>query len=376
MTGNATGNPLKTLETLGQSVWLDYIRRDLMVSGQLKRLIDEDGLRGMTSNPSIFEQAIGGSRDYDDDIRSLALQGKSVGDVYDALSQHDVQMAADIFRPLYDETYGRDGYVSLEVNPHLAHDTAGTIKEAQRLWVALDRPNVFIKVPATLEGLPVITRLIHEGINVNVTLLFGIPRYRQVVDAYLAGIRSRLAQGKPVTKVASVASFFISRIDVLVDPLLEKQVALGGPTGDIAQKMLGQVAIASAKSAYRIYQDVFEGETFTSLADKGATTQRLLWASTSTKDPAYSDVKYVESLVGRHTVDTVPLETLDKYRDHGKPENRIERDINQALWTLDRLPELSISIDDLTQQLENEGVEKFSQAYDKLMATLKTAMRP
>ena len=368
-------NPLKKLGTFGQSIWLDYIRRDLIVSGELRRLIDEDGLRGITSNPSIFEKAIVSSHDYDEDIRVMALEGKDVKAIYEALSQRDVQSAADEFRPLYDKTEGRDGYVSLEVNPHLAHDTRGTMEEARRLWAALNRPNVLIKVPATEEGLPDIQRLISEGINVNVTVLFGIPRYQQVVEAFLAGIEVRVIQGKPIKTVASVASFFVSRIDALVDPLLEKIIAQGGEDADSAKKLHGQVAIASAKVAYQTYKDIFGSDRFKKLADKGAAGQRLLWASTSTKNPEYSDVKYIESLIGRNTVNTAPVETLDDYRDHGEPKDRIEQEVVKARWTLDRLPELGISIDKVTLQLENEGVEKFSKSFDRLMETLEKAVQ-
>src|ERR1019366_4281122 len=246
-------NALKELETLGQSLWLDYIRRDLIASGELRRLIEEDGLRGMTSNPSIFEKAIADSHDYDEDIRAIAFSGKGAETIYETLSQHDVQDAADEFRPLYDRTDGKDGYVSLEVNPHLAHETKGTVEEARRLWAALDRPNVFIKVPATADGLPVIQELTSQGIKVNVTLIFGLPRYRQVAEAYIAGIEACADQGKPVKDVASVASFFVSRIDTLVDPLLEKLMAQGGKQADLAKKTHGQVAIASAKRAYQVY---------------------------------------------------------------------------------------------------------------------------
>jgi transaldolase len=365
-----SGNPLKRLGTLGQSIWLDYIRRDLMASGELRRLIDEDGLRGMTSNPSIFEKAIADSHDYDGDIRAMALGGNGADAIYETLSQRDVESAADQFRPLYDRTDGQDGYVSLEVNPHLAHDTKGTIEEARRLWAALNRPNVLIKVPATANGLPAIQQLIGEGISVNVTLLFGLPRYRQVAEAYIAGIEARAAQGEPVKHLASVASFFVSRIDALVDPLLEKLIAQGSKEVDLAKRARGQVAIASAKMAYQIYKEIFGSDRFRKLAARGARAQRLLWASTSTKNPDYSDVKYVEALIGPDTVDTAPLETLGAYRDHGEPEARLEQGVEEARRVLERLPELGIDIDKVTRQLEDEGVEKFNKPFDKLMEAL------
>jgi transaldolase len=363
-------NPLKQLGTLGQSVWLDYIRRDLIVSGELRRLIEEDGLRGMTSNPAIFEKAIMASHDYDADIQNMAVQGKGAQEIYEALSQRDVQSAADEFRPLYDRTDGADGYVSLEVSPRLAHDTNGTIGEARRLWTALNRPNVLIKVPATTEGLPAIQQLIGEGINVNVTLLFGLPRYRQVAEAYIAGIEARAVQGKSVKHVASVASFFLSRIDTIVDSLLEKLIAQGGTDRDVAEKVRGQVAISSAKMAYQIYREIFGGERFQKLAAQGARAQRLLWASTGAKNPDYSDVKYVEALIGPDTVNTVPVETLNAFRDHGDAKARLEQNIPEADWVLKRLPEMGIRIVQMTQRLEDEGVEKFNQPFDKLMGVL------
>jgi len=363
-------NPLQQLGTLGQSIWLDYIRRDLIAGGGLRRLIEEDGLRGMTSNPAIFEKAIVDSHDYDEDIRAMALEGKSAEAIYETLSQRDVQSAADEFRPLYDRTEGKDGYVSLEVNPHLAHDTNATMQEARRLWDELNRPNVFIKVPATANGLPAIQQLISEGTNINVTLLFGLSRYRQVAEAYIAGIETCAAEGEPVKQVTSVASFFVSRIDALVDPLLEKLIAQGGKEADLAKKVRGQVAIASGKMAYQIYKEIFGSDRFRKLAAQGARVQRLLWASTSTKNPDYSDVKYIEALIGPDTVNTAPLETLDAYRDHGEPKARIEEDVKEARWVLDQLPELGISIDNVTRQLEDEGVEKFCKPFDKLMETL------
>ncbi|MCC2641967.1 MAG: transaldolase [Nitrospira sp.] len=360
-------NSLKQLQTFGQSFWLDDIRRDLIAGGELRRLIEEDGLRGITSNPSIFEKAIAGSHEYDQAIAAMALEGKETSEIYEALSRQDVQSAADLFRPLYEKTGGKDGYVSLEVNPHLARDTHGTIDEARRLWAALSRPNVFIKVPATVEGIPAIRQLISEGINVNVTLLFGLPRYRQVVEAYIAGIEARLAQGKAVNHVASVASFFVSRIDVLVDSLLEKIIAQGGKKSELAQQLRGQVAIASAKAAYQIYKEMFDSARFHRVAKIGTRVQRLLWASTGTKNPDYSQIKYIEALIGPDTVNTIPIDTLNAYRKHGAPEARLEQGVDEAYSVLVRLPAVGISLDKVAQQLEDEGVEKFNKPFDQLM---------
>lgn len=365
------GNPLVRLGTLGQSIWLDYIRRDLMAGGGLRRLIEDDGLRGLTSNPAIFEKAIADSRDYDPEIRELALKGEGTEAIYEALTQRDVRSAADEFRPLYDSTDGRDGYVSLEVNPHLAHNTKGTIAEARRLWSALNRPNVMIKVPATAEGLPAVTQLTAEGINVNVTLLFGLPRYRQVAQAYIAGLEARLARREPVRRLASVASFFISRIDTLVDPLLDKISAQGGPKAALAEAARGQAAIASAKLAYQAYKEIFGSAGFGKLAAQGARPQRLLWASTGTKDPDYSDVKYIEALVGPETVNTAPLKTLEAYRDHGKPEARLEEGLGEARAVLERLAGAGIDLATVARQLEDDGVVKFNKPFDKLMAALE-----
>lgn len=356
-------NPLKTLESFGQSIWLDYIKRDLFTNDKLKNLISALCLRGMTSNPSIFEKAISESHEYDQAIKNLSHTGKDVNTIYEVLTQKDVQDAADVFRDLYDQTRGEDGYVSLEVNPHLAHDTQGTIEEARRLWSALNRPNVFIKVPATKEGLPAIKQLISEGINVNVTLLFGLPRYKEVAEAYIAGIEVRLSQGKPVNNIASVASFFLSRIDVLLDPIFEKSAE--------TKALQGQIAIASAKLAYQIFEEIFYNNRFKKLVAKGARVQRLLWASTSTKNPNYSDIKYVEALIGPLTVNTLPLETIEAYHDHGDPKVRIKQDLDKAKSDFQQLPKFDIDIDQVTQQLENEGVDKFAKSYDQLIQTLK-----
>lgn len=363
-------NPLQQIGKLGQAIWLDDIHRSLMTSGDLKVLIDDDGLCGMTSNPTIFDKAIAGSHDYDDDIRALALEGKGVNDIFEALAIKDVQMAADTFRPLYDRTNGRHGFVSLEVSPHLAHDTEGTLADARRLWAALDRPNVFIKVPATLAGLPAIRQLTSDGINVNITLLFGLPRYRQVAEAYIAGIEERLARGQDVRNVRSVASFFLSRIDVLVDPLLERIRKEGGTNTDLTASLLGQTAIASAKQAYQIYREISRSDRWKKLADSGAWPQWLLWASTSTKNSQYSDVMYVDSLIGPETVNTLPTQTLDAYRDHGDPKPRLEDDVDNARRVLESLSKLDIDIDKITQKLEDEGIEKFSTSLNKLLETL------
>ena len=363
-------NPLRKLHEFGQSIWLDFIRRDLMTSGRLERLIRDDGLRGMTSNPKIFEEAISESDHYDAVIKRLAEEGCTAEEAYERLTVEDVQMAADVFRPVYDESEGHDGFVSYEVSPHLARDTARTVEEARRLWKTIDRPNILIKVPGTLEGLPAIRRLIGEGINVNVTLLFGLPRYGQVAEAYIAGLEDRLKQGQPLNSVASVASFFLSRIDVLVDPMLEKIMPQGGNPAMLARELRGQTAIASARLAYQIYKKLFDEERFKKLRDQGAVPQRLLWASTSTKNPDYSDVKYVEPLIGPNTVNTVPLETLEAYRDHGDPMPRLEEEVTRAREAFDGLAKLQIDIDQVTQQLEDEGVQKFIKPYDALLATL------
>ncbi len=367
-------NPLTELASLGQSIWLDYIRRDLLESGELKRLINDDGLRGMTSNPAIFEKAITESHDYDEEMQKLGAEGKNVLEIYETLSLCDVRRAADDFRQVFDRTNGQDGYVSLEVNPHLAYDTAGTIEEAKRLWASLDRPNVMIKVPATTAGLTAVSQLISEGVNVNVTLIFGLSRYRETAAAYLSGLETRASLGKPLDHAASVASFFISRIDTLVDPLLEKCIADGGEEAVIAKGALGQVAISSAKMAYQAYKEMFESERFKRLAEQGARPQRLLWASTGVKNPCYSDVKYVDSLIGPNTVNTVPMETLAAYRDHGAPASRLEEDVHLAQTILERLHETGIDIDKATQQLEDEGIDKFNKPFDKLLAALERAM--
>lgn len=360
-------NPLKKLEALGQSIWLDYIRCDFITSGKLKRLIKEDGLCGMTSNPSIFEKAIAESHIYDKYISEIALKEKNIELIYETICLHDVQNAADEFKTIYEKTGGKDGYVSMEVNPHLANDTDGTIKEARRLWTLLNRPNILIKVPATKEGLPAIQQLISEGINVNVTLIFALSRYRQVIEAYISGITDRIDKGKPVKNITSVASFFLSRIDAVIDPKEEDFVALEGEQAHFATKIRGQVAISSAKVAYKIYQEIFESEKFAKL---GALPQRLLWASTSPKNPDYSDIKYVEALIGPDTVNTIPLKTLEAYRDHGEPVSLLKENVELASWVLSELSEIRIDLNEITNKLEDEGVNKFIASYDQLIKAL------
>jgi transaldolase len=363
-------NPLLGLRGLGQSVWIDYIHRDLLAGNALVQLIEQDGVCGMTSNPAIFEHAIAASTSYDGEIRALSAAGHAPLEIYESLSQRDVQQAADQFRAVYDATRGTDGYVSLEVNPHLAQDTAGTIAEGKRLWRALDRPNVFIKVPATAAGLGAIRELISEGINVNVTLLFGLQRYRAVIDAYLEGLEARLRRGLPLSMVACVASFFVSRIDTLVDPMLDALIAGGDPRSGEARAARGRVAIANAKLAYQMHRHVFAHERFHVLAARGARVQRLLWASTSTKDPLYSDVKYVEALIGVDTINTMPLETIEAYRDHGQPEPRLTLDLHEARSVIESLSALDIDFDAVAARLEAEGIAKFNGPFDKLIASI------
>lgn len=364
-------NPLLELESLGQSIWIDFIRREMITSGEMQRLIEEDGVSGVTSNPSIFEKAIAESQDYDETLHALFSEGKTVDEIYQHLTVEDIQMVADQLRPIYDRTNERDGFVSLEVSPFLAHDTSGTIEEAQQLWSLVNRANLMIKVPATQEGIPAIRQLIADGINVNITLLFGLPRYREVIEAYLSGLEQLASQGKSLRQVASIASFFLSRIDTVLDPILEKKMMNGGPQADIAARLHGEAAIASAKIAHQIYNELFGSDRFRKLHDSGAQTQKLLWASTSTKNPVYSDTKYIDPLVGADTINTLPIETLNAYRDHGRPRKTLGDDVDWAYQVLHDLPSISIDLDRITQQLENEGGEKFSSALTRLKDSLK-----
>jgi transaldolase len=364
-------NPLLDLQALGQSIWIDFISRGIISSGELRKMIEEDGVSGVTSNPSIFEKAITKSNDYDDAIRALTLQGKTTGEIYQRITVEDIQMVADALRPTYDRTDRGDGFVSLEVSPTLAHDTQGTIHEARLLWSLVDRPNCMIKVPATSQGIPAIRQLTAEGINVNITLLFGLPRYQEVVNAYLAGLETLAGTGRSLKHVASVASFFLSRIDVLLDPLLEMKKSSNGPESEVASTLHGEVAIASAKVAYQLYKEMFKTDRFAKLANQGARTQRLLWASTSTKNPLFSDIKYIEPLIGPDTINTLPVETLDAYRDHGQPQPSLEQYTSHAYHVLNKLSLVGIDLEKATQQLEEEGVDKFVSALDRLMVSLR-----
>ena len=368
-TAKAT-NPLKDLQKFGQSVWLDYIRRDLFTSGELKRLIEEDGLRGMTSNPAIFEKAIADSTLYADMLKQLATRTDlDATGRYEMLAIRDIQAAADALRPVYDRTNRRDGYVSLEVSPYLARDTEATLKEARRLWKAVGRENLMVKVPGTTEGIPAFQQLISEGININVTLLFAQEVYAKVAEAYIVGVERLAAQGGDTARIASVASFFISRIDSLVDSMIAAR--LKAPKDDrekaVLQDLLGKVAIANGKQTYQGYLKIFSSERWKKLAAKGAQTQRVLWASTSTKNPSYSDVMYVEELIGPDTVNTIPPATFDAYRDHGHPRASLTEDVESANRTMATLARLGISIKQVTDQLTDDGVRLFAEAFDKLL---------
>ncbi|HET9504016.1 MAG TPA: transaldolase [Hymenobacter sp.] len=365
-------NPLVDIRRLDQSLWLDFISRKVLQNGELKRRVDEDALRGVTSNPAIFEKAIGGSSDYDQTIKEQAQQGKSAEDIYEGLAVADVQAACDLFKGLYDShDNSSDGYVSLEVSPKLANDTDGTIAEARKLWKAVDRPNVMIKIPATKEGLPAIRTAISEGINVNVTLIFGLDRYKAVAEAFIAGLEDRLKTGQSLERIDSVASFFLSRIDVLLDPQLEKLAAEGGEKGQLAESLVGEVALSSAKQAYQLYKEIFAGPRWQALADKGANTQRLLWASTGNKNPKYDDLKYVENLIGPKTVNTIPVETMDIFKEKGQPADRLEQGLDKARQVLADLPKLGIDLNAATQQLEDEGVQKFIEPFGKLIDSVE-----
>ncbi|HEY57945.1 MAG TPA: transaldolase [Anaerolineae bacterium] len=355
---------LRAVTLLGQSLWLDYIRRDELRNGALARRIERGQVRGVTSNPTIFMKAITGSEVYRPAIESLARQGLSAEAIFEHLAVEDIQAACDLFRPLYDRTHGLDGFVSLEVSPYLARDTQATVRAALRLWERVARPNLMIKIPGTREGLPAIVEALAAGVNVNVTLLFSVERYRVVMEAYLTALERRLEAGQPLDAVVSVASFFVSRVDTLVDRRLEE---IGTPE---ALALRGKIAVANAKMAYQAFKEVFSGERFARLAAHGARVQRPLWASTSTKNPAYSDIKYVEELIGPHTVNTVPPHTLAAFADHGEPRLTLEARLEEAAAALEALPNLGIDLAQVTDELERAGVDAFAQAYAALLQAI------
>ena len=371
-------NPLRRLADKGQAVWLDLLSRDLIASGELARLIRDDGVAGVTSNPAIFEKAIGGSDAYDAEIAQLAGAGEvAIGDIYERLATGDIAAAADLFRPLYEASGGRHGFVSLEVSPYLAMDTEGTLAEARRLWRAVDRPNIFIKVPATAPSLPAIRQLLAEGININITLLFARAVYQEVIEAYLNAIEERAAAGAPIDRIASVASFFVSRIDTAADKLIAETIARSSDEAGRAALagLAGKVAVANAKAAYRLWQTCFSGPRWERLANAGAARQRLLWASTGTKNRAYSDVIYVEELIGPDTVNTMPMPTLDAFRDHGQVRDSLTEDVAGAEATLAALGRAGISLDAITSELAADGVTLFADAFDKLNGALAAKRR-
>src|SRR5262245_20785346 len=367
-------NPLIELTILGQAIWYDNIERKLVTTGELKRLIDEDGLSGVTSNPAIFEKAIAGSELYADQLRELAEQDKSPQEIYEALAITDIQMAADVLAKVYERSGGTDGFVSLECSPLLANDTDGTIQEVRRLWGLLDRRNVMVKIPGTDAGMPAIEQCIYEGININITLLFSLRAYEKTMEAYIRGLERRAAENKSINDISSVASFFVSRIDTAIDKELERRIE---QTTDEAEKtrlqsLLGRIAIANAKLAYQRYKKVFHGERFAELKQGGAQLQRPLWASTSTKNPIYPDIYYVEALIGPETVDTLPPATLAAFRDHGRARVTIEDNLDEERARLALLEEVGISLDQVTAHVLSDGVRLFVEPFEKLLKTIET----
>ena len=365
----SAANPLKGLLAYGQSPWMDYIRRDLLTGGGLKKMIADDGLRGMTSNPAIFEKSITGSSLYNDILDAPEAKSLNAKQLFEKIAIRDVQDACDIFKPVYDESKHRDGYVSLEVSPFLANDTNGTLEEARRLWKTVNRPNLMIKVPATPEGIPAIRQLLEDGLNINITLLFAQSAYEKVAEAFVAALEARAAKGQSINHIASVASFFVSRIDTLVDSKVDALLkTASGDAKALLESVHGTIAIANAKLTYKKYQELFGGPRWKTLAAKGAQTQRLLWASTSTKNPKYRDVIYVEELIGADTVDTIPPATFDAFRDHGKLRASLTEDVATAAKHMENLGKAGISMKDVTDQLLVDGVKLFADAFTTLLA--------
>lgn len=367
-------NPLVEVEKLGQSIWYDNIRRLLIDNGDIAGKIANDDLRGITSNPTIFEKAIAGSTDYNDAMQKSIAEGKSVTEIYEALAIEDIQRAADLFKEVYERTNKLDGYVSLEVSPLLARDTDGTVAEAKRLWAALGRPNVCIKIPATPEGIPAIRQAIAAGININVTMIFALENYEEVADAFISGLEDRLAAGLPVDHVASVASVFVSRIDSAIDAQLESKIRHSSDESEKAEltSLLGKAAIANAKIQYQRFKEIFASDRFAKLKAKGAQVQRPLWASTGTKNPAYSDVLYVDSLIAAETVNTIPPATYTAFRDHGTVALTIETGLDQAKADLAKLTKVGVSLEEVCQKLQDDGVKAFADSFDSLMQTIQS----
>ncbi len=366
-------NPLVQLHDYGVSVWYDNIQRTMLQSGELKRLVAEDGVRGVTSNPAIFEKAIAHGKEYWADIAALKQAGKSPIEIYESLAMADVTAAADILRPVFDQSRGTDGYVSIEVSPRLAHDTEGTIAEARRLFRTIHRPNIMIKVPGTPAGIPAIRTLIGEGINVNVTLLFSVAVYRQVAEAYIGGLEKLAAARGNLAAVASVASFFVSRVDTLADQLLQAKISATPSPTEAARlrKLQGKLAIANAKVAYDAFSEIFGGSRFQSLASQSARPQRLLWASTSTKNPDYRDVIYVEELIGANTVNTMPPATLAAFKDHGQLRCSLVENVDDAKETLRQIESAGLSLEAIAAQLLDEGVAAFARAFEQLLTAIE-----
>jgi transaldolase len=365
-------NTIQRLAELGQSIWFDNISRGMMTKGELAALVHK-GLRGVTSNPTIFDKAISGSSDYDDQLKRLLKHSPDMkpGGIIEMLMIKDIQDAADVLKPVYDQTNGGDGFVSIEVSPGKAHDTDATIEEARRLWKSVQRKNLMVKIPATREGLPAIEQMLSEGININITLLFGLDRYREVADAYVASLEKRLTAGKSIDHVASVASVFVSRLDTLVDEMLQTKIAAGGPDARPLRELLGKVAVANTKIIYQAFKEIFSGRRWEMLKASGAHMQRPLWGSTGTKNLAYSDLLYVDTLVGPHTVNTVPPKTWEAILDHGNPRLTIEEDITDARATLDALREAGIDLKQVTEKLERDGVAAFKKSFDDLSRSLE-----
>lgn len=365
-------NLLKKIQSAGQSIWYDNIQRSLIHSGKMAGMIQQDGIRGITSNPTIFDKAISGGTEYDADITKYISEGVTGEDLYWALVIKDIQDAADLFAPVYKDTKGVDGFISIEVNPHLANDAEGTIKQAKELHAKVNRKNVMIKVPATKEGLTAIEALISEGIHVNVTLIFSIQRYKEVVEAYLKGLENLSESGKPVGSVQSVASFFVSRVDGVVDAQIDALIEANRGNKELLNSLKGMTGIANSKKAYQVFQEIFASSRFSALKEKGAFVQRPLWASTSVKNPAYKDTLYAEELIGPDTVNTLPPVTVDAFRDHGVAESRITSDIAQMELQLKSLKEVGIDLDQITEKLELDGVKAFKDSFDQLLHHLES----